>query len=434
MKRTAYKKMLQWKMSKRRKPLLVQGARQVGKTYLIQEFGKQEYQHFWYLNFEQNPDLKSLFSETLNPVQIIENLSLFLGHKIKATNTLIFFDEIQNAPNALTSLKYFHESASEFHIIAAGSLLGVQVAKEQSFPVGKVNFMNLYPMSFYEFLLAQDEQQLADYITSKTDFNPIPTALHTKLLQLTKKYMFLGGMPEVIQTYLDTNDISQARQIQNDILEAYSRDFSKYASKQETIRITQVWRSIPYQLAKENKKFMYQGIQKKARSSQFEQAIAWLQNAGLILIINNISTAKLPLSGYANLAKFKIYLLDCGLLGALLQLAPKTIVLGDSLFSDYNGAFTENFVATELTAYGHSKLFYWTSNNKAEVDFVIQKSQSIIPIEVKSGLGKNLKSLRVFQQKYQSDTIYRISPRNYTQADDFINLPFYGVKAFNHSS
>ncbi len=429
MKRDAYHKLLVWKESRQRKPLLIQGARQVGKTYLVRLFGQSEYKYFWYFNFEQSPHLKSIFADSLNPKQIIENLGFFIGQKIISTNTLIFFDEIQIAPEAITSLKYFQENAPDFHIIAAGSLLGVSVGQERSFPVGKVNFMTLYPMNFQEYLLAMDREGLAQIITTKKEFTAIPEALHKELIKHVKKFFFLGGMPEVVQTYLDTQDISKARQIQNDILEAYSRDFSKYADKQQSIKIAHVWRSIPYQLAREMKKFKYSGVQKKARAAHYTQAIEWLQRAGLIQIVNHISTAKLPLSGYADLSKFKIYLLDSGLLGAMLHLESKIIIHGDSLFSEYNGAFTENFVANEFAAYGVKELFYWTSNNKAEVDFIFQKNNSIIPIEVKSGQSKNLKSLRVFQQKFSAPIVYRISPRNFTKSDDFLNIPIYGIKA-----
>ncbi len=434
MKRNAYNDLLEWKNAEIRKPLLLQGARQVGKTFLVREFGKKEYDDLVYLNFEQIPDLKDLFSTSLIPSELIHNISLFIGRKISAKHTLIVFDEIQNAPNALTSLKYFHEEAPEFHIIGAGSLLGVSVGKSNSFPVGKVSFMTLYPMSFYEYLIAVGEELLATSIRNKHDFSSIPTVLHEKLLKLVKLYFFLGGMPEVIQTYIQTNDTQTARKVQLDILDAYARDFSKYAAKSQAIKTSEVWNSLPYQLAKENKKFKFSDVKKKARLSTYEQTIEWLKKAGLIHVVYNIKTAKLPLSGYADHSKFKIYLMDTGLLGAMLKLTSKTIVLGDALFSGYNGAFTENFVANELIVNGDFDLYYWTSGNMAEVDFIVQRDNFIIPIEVKSGYGKNLKSLRSFQTKYHSKRIMRISPRNFMQADDFSNLPLYAISSFSESA
>ena len=427
MKRILYINLINWKKNKRRKPLLLQGARQVGKTYLVNEFGNNEYKNFIYLNFEQTPDLGTLFKKELSPVKIIENISLYIGRKINSKDTLIFFDEIQASPLALTSLKYFYEQAPELHIIAAGSLLGVSIGKESPFPVGKVNFMTLYPMSFFEYLIAFNENLIAEKLSNTTEIKALPQALHEKLLPHLKKYMFLGGMPEVVKDYLENKDIGAVRQIQNEILEAYKRDFSKYTERNQAVKISELWNSIPYQLAKENKKFKYSDVRKNSRASTYNQTIEWLSKAGLIHIANNISNPKLPLSGYADNSKFKIYMHDTGLLAAMLNIPPSLILEPTSLFSEYNGAFTENFVATELIASGYNNLFYWTSKSDAEVDFIIEKNNKIYPVEVKSGLSRNKKSLRSYEDKYKPELIYRLSPRNFNQSDNFINLPLYAL-------
>ena len=427
MKRILYNSLLVWKSSKRRKPLLLQGARQVGKTYLVNQFGKSEYKDFIYLNFEQQPTLNTLFSEDLSPQKIINNIGLYLGRKIVPEDTLLFFDEVQAVPQVLTSLKYFYEQSPEYHIIAAGSLLGVSVGKENSFPVGKVNFMTLFPMSFIEYLTAFGEELLVEKLINLQQIEAFPEIIHNKLLTHLKTYMFLGGMPEILQDYKLNNDIASVREIQNEILEAYQRDFSKYTNKSQAIKTSEVWSSIPWQLAKEKKKFKYAEISKYSRSSTYEQSIEWLNRAGLINITNNISVPKLPLSGYIDNLKFKIYLLDTGLLGAMLKLSSALIIEPTGLFSEYNGAFTENFVASELVAGGADQLFYWTSNNEAEVDFIIEKENEIYPLEVKSGLNRNLKSLRSYADKYKPKLMYRLSPRNFVQSDDFINLPLYAI-------
>ena len=425
MKRTLYKKLISWKNGTKRKPLLLQGARQVGKTYLVNEFGHNEYSNYVYLNFEQNPNLVSLFKNELSPEKIINNISLFIGRKINSTDTLLFFDEIQIAPEVLTSLKYFYEQAPDYHIIAAGSLLGVSVGKQSSFPVGKVNFMTLYPMSFIEYLIAFGEKLIVENLVNVKKIEKLPEILHNKLLTHLKLYLYLGGMPEVLQDYLDNRDIISIRIIQNEILEAYKRDFSKYTDKTQAIKTSELWHSIPRQLAKESKKFKYSDIRKNARAVTFEQTIEWLKKAGLINVVYNISIPKLPLSGYADFSKFKIYLHDTGILGAMLNLSSNIIVEPTELFSEYNGAFIENFVASELVASGIKDLFYWSSKSDAEVDFILQKDNNIYPLEVKSGTSKNLKSIRSYEDKYKPKLIYRASPRNFIQSDNFINIPLY---------
>ncbi|MBT3209690.1 MAG: ATP-binding protein [Bacteroidetes bacterium] len=293
MKRSLYKNLLVWKNSQNRKPLLLQGARQVGKTYLISEFGQKEYSNYIYLNFEQDPNLSTLFKNELKPQEIINNISLYIGKKIAFSDTLIFFDEIQTVPEVLTSLKYFCEQGPYYHIVAAGSLLGVSVGKKTSFPVGKVNFMTLYPMNFIEFLIASDEELLAEKLLSVKKVEPFPEILHEKILRLLKMYIFLGGMPEVLQNYFHNKDITEARKIQNEIVEAYKRDFSKHTEKSQSIKTSELWISIPRQIAKENKKFKYGDVRKNARSTTFEQTIEWLRKAGLINVVYNITVPNL---------------------------------------------------------------------------------------------------------------------------------------------
>ncbi|MFC2083527.1 ATP-binding protein [Bacteroidota bacterium] len=432
MKRELYKNLLAWKNSSNRKPLLLQGARQVGKTYLISTFGRKEYSHFIHLNFEQDPDLRSIFTGNLNPKIIIENISLYVGRKINHTDTLIFFDEIQAEERAITSLKYFYEQAPEYHLAAAGSLLGVTVGKGSSFPVGKVNFMTLHPMSFAEYLMAFSEELLFEKLVVTEKIEPFLEIIHNKLLSHLKMHLFLGGMPEVLHNYLLNSDIVSARVIQNEILETYLRDFSKYSEKSQAIKTAQLWHSIPYQLAKENKKFKYSDVRSKARAAMFGSAIKWLRQAGLIHIVRNINLPKLPLSGYADHSKFKIYLLDTGLLAAMLEISSNIIVKGSELFSEYNGAFIENYATNEFIKSGNRELFYWKSKSDAEVDFIMQFQNNIYPVEVKSGKNRNLKSIRSYAEKYDPRFIFRTSPRNFIRDNDFVNIPLYALFTLNN--
>ncbi len=428
MKRSLYKELLLWKNRNNRKPLLLEGARQVGKTYLLKEFADKEYGDCAYFNFEKTPELDSLFKSSLDSSSIIKSLELFIGKKIDSDSTLIFFDEIQASPRAVTSLKYFYEESPGYHVVAAGSLLGVSVSRLSSFPVGKVNFMMLYPLSFFEYLSAVKENLLIELIEGKNDFLQIQNIIHEKLLDHYKKYLFLGGMPEVVQNFIVNDDIVEVRKIQKEILHAYKRDFSKYTTASEAIKISEIWNSIPVQLAKENKKFKYNDVVKNGRSSKFESAIEWLKKAGLVYTVNNLKLPKLPLSGYADNTKFKLFLLDSGLLGAMLNIHSSLIVKGNNLFSEYNGAFIENYAAVELIKSGFEELFYWTSKFDAELDFVVSNEENkIIPIEIKSGLSKQKKSLRVYAEKYNPEFLVRLSPRNFVRDDKFINIPLYAV-------
>ncbi|NQV51096.1 MAG: ATP-binding protein [Candidatus Marinimicrobia bacterium] len=432
MKRLLFKELVNWKNSNLRKPLLLQGARQVGKTFLITEFGKSEFKHYVYLNFEQTPHLKSLFADDLSPTQIIENIGLYKGEKIDPEETLIIFDEIQIAPQAITSLKYFYEQAPEYYVIAAGSLLGVSVGKTSSFPVGKVAFMTLYPMTFHEYLLAFDEELIANSILNIKEIISLPELLHSKLMKLFKLYLYLGGMPEVVQDFVNHGDIASVRRIQNEILEAYSRDFSKHTDKAQAVKTAELWSSIPAQLARENKKFKYGDVRKGGRTSSFEQTIQWLKGAGLVNVVYNISKPGLPLAGYANYSMFKIYLFDTGLLGAMLKINSEIIIKPTQIFAEYNGAFIENVITSELVAAGEKELFYWTSKSDAEVDYLVENRNAVYPIEVKSGSSRNLRSLRSYAEKYNPRLIIRLSPRNFIRDGQFLNIPLYAAFALRN--
>lgn len=427
MERLFYKDLLAWKNDSRRKPLLLQGARQVGKTWLVTEFGHREYDQVISLNFEQVPELRHLFMDSLSPPSIIEKMSLYLGQKIRAENTLLFWDEVQVVPQVITSLKYFLEEASEYHIIAAGSLLGVSLGRKASFPVGKVNFSTLFPLSFREYLQVSGESLLAEMLDEHPLDQPLNETLHNKLLGLLKLYLYVGGMPEVIKDYLSHKDIARVREIQVEILEGYGRDFSKYTEGAGALKTTEVWQSIPAQLARENKKFVFKEVRKNARLATYEAAIEWLKNAGLVYPAYRVTTPKLPLSGYADRGKFKLYMLDPGLLGAKLGVSSDIIVHPSRLFTEYYGAFMENFVANELSAIGNDPLFYWTSSSEAEVDFLIQKHNEIFPVEVKSGLSRNIKSLRSYENRYNPQRMFRLSPRNFYQDGSFYNVPLYAT-------
>lgn len=430
MNRDIYSQLLKWKSSRDRKPLIVKGARQVGKTYLLKEFGKAQYKDLAYFNFEETPTLSEFFSQNIEVSKILEKLSIYREKKIEPGETLLFFDEIQAAPKALNSLKYFYEHSPKYHVVAAGSLLGVKVGHGAPFPVGKVKFLNLYPFNFFEFLEALGKTALCDYLRKKNDFEPIEDVFHEELLHQLKLYMFIGGMPEPILKYRETQDLSIVREYQNDILEAYLLDFSKYTTKTETIRITNVWESLSTQLARENKKFKYADIARGARAKDYELAIQWLKEAGLILVSHCISTAQLPLSAYKEEDKFKLYLLDVGLLGAKLKLSMKTIVQKNTLFSQFNGAFTENYVAQQLYSEGELDLYYWARPNVAEVDFVLSHDEMIYPLEVKAGKQRHKPSLKFYDGKFAPPCLSRAGARNFKYDGRVANYPLYGILRF----
>lgn len=425
MHRDLYKKLLNWQRSKDRKPLILKGARQVGKTYLLLKFAQENYQNYLYINFEKDKLVHEFFRDDLAPDKIIEKLGIFYDQDIKPSKTLIIFDEVQECENALISLKYFCEQANDYHLCAAGSLLGVALNSTKGFPVGKVDFMQLHPLSFIEYLAALELNKLVDYLNSIKIIKPLPHPIHQQLIDHLKLYTFIGGMPEAVLSYIQYKDFKKVRNIQNNIINAYVLDFSKHAPKNEIIKIQEVWQSLIPQLAKENKKFAYSTIKKSARAREYELAIQWLKNAGLIHQIFRISKPNYPLSAYIDQSCFKIYLFDTGLLGALANLNPQIIVHGDKLFTEFKGAVCENLVLQMILTNDISQLNYWTSSNTAEIDFILEKDLSIYPLEVKSGTVTKHKSLSIFANKYNPRALVRATLLNLTKDQNLINVPIY---------
>lgn len=425
MKRDIYKSLEEWKISDRRKPLVLNGARQVGKTYSLKHFGRLSYKNTAYLNFEKDEKLGAYFKGTIDPKRLIKILSIHTNVEIEPQHTLLIFDEVQDCPRALNSLKYFCEEANEYHVAAAGSLLGVKTAGEKGFPVGKVNFLHLYPLTFFEFLSALGQDKIRLFLEELSTFDPIPGPLHEKLVELLKIYFFVGGMPEVVAEYVKTENFKIVREIQLEIINAYEKDFAKHAPPNEIMKITTVWKQIHRQLAKENKKFVFAAIRKSARGRDYEEAIQWLSDAGLIHKSFLVESPKFPLSAYANNNIFKIFLADVGLLGAQSNLSQQTIIDGNLLFTEFKGAMTENFVAQELIASRHNDLYYWSSQGIAEIDFLIENVNEIYPLEIKAGMSLKKKSLLVYQQKYSPSKLFRANTLNLRHDGDIYNLPLY---------
>lgn len=427
MKRDIYNQLLDWKKSDSRKPLIMKGARQVGKTYILKEFAANEYSNNIYINFEKQAEIFNFFASNLNPHEIVENLSIYFAQPIEPGKTLLIFDEIQACPNALNSLKYFNEEVNQYHIIAAGSLLGVKLNNSKGFPVGKVNFINLFPLTFLEFLEAIGRIQLREMLANIKELKPLSEPLHNLLVKLLKFYFFIGGMPEAVQAYLNKKPLEDIRKIQKSILDAYVSDFAKHADSYQIMKIMEIWESIPQQLAKENKKFIFSAISKSARAREYETAIQWLAGAGLIYKAFNITTPKLPLDAYCNKKIFKVYLFDVGLLGTMSNLPIKLMATDHQLFNEFQGAFTENFVAQELIINDFSPLYYWSSTT-AEVDFVLAHDLDIFPLEVKAGKSiKKKKSLKAYAKAYKPRLSLRTSLKNLKQDDKTINYPLYAI-------
>ena len=431
MKRDIYPRLAAWKLSPRRKPLILDGARQVGKTYALKHFGRTSYEKMAYFNFEKDEKLAGYFNETLEPRQLIKMLALHLNVVIEPKNTLIIFDEVQECPKALNSLKYYSQEANDYHLVGAGSLLGIKTAQEKGFPVGKVNFLQLYPLNFFEFLSATNQEELRDFLEKIEAFEPLPDPLHEKLIQQLRTYFFLGGMPEAVAEYIKNDSLQIAREVQLEILNAYARDFTKHAPLNEVMNITLVWEQIHRQLAKENKKFIFAAIRKSARGRDYEEAIQWLSDAGLIYKSFKVETPNFPLSAYADHQAFKIFLVDVGLLGAQSHLSPQVLLEGHELFTEFKGALTENFVAQEFIASQHNGLYYWTSSGTAEVDFLLESDNKISPLEVKAGNSHKKKSLRVFGEKYSSPILNRATLMNLKQDGIICNYPLYLISRLN---
>jgi uncharacterized protein len=427
MKRDKLNELYSWKASILRKPLMVRGARQVGKTWLLKEFGKEAYKQCVYVNFEESPHLKTLFQADFDIKRIITTLEISTQTTISADNTLLIFDEIQEADRGITVLKYFCENAPEYHVVAAGSLLGIAFHRHESFPVGKVDFLDLHPMSFTEFLTAIGEQRLVE-VLKQQDWTTL-TLFKNKLTELLRYYFFVGGLPEVIQTYLDTNDFQKVRFVQNRILLSYEGDFSKHAPYEIVPRIRMVWQSIVSQLAKENKKYVYGLIRQGARAKDFELAIQWLTDAGLLVKCNRISKPEMPLIAFQDLSAFKLYLHDVGLLLAMSGIDSRSIIDGNALFNQFNGAIAEQFVMQQLLLKTNRHIAYWTNDRStSEVDFVIQTEGIIVPIEVKSGENLKAKSFKLFCQKYSPKLAIRTSLTDYKQESWMTNLPLWAIE------
>lgn len=426
MKRDKIEELKRWKESGDRKPLIVRGARQVGKTWLIREFGSEEYDNCVYINFEDANTIKDMFVQDFDTQRIIQTLEIYAKEKISAEKTLIIFDEIQEAPRAITSLKYLYEKAPEYHIVAAGSLLGMGLHENISFPVGKVNFMNLRPLSFCEFLGALGEEMLAEAITNCWWDRLSPFA--DKLTNYLKTYYYVGGMPEVVSAYVETKDFSLVRSKQNDILKSYMADFSKHAPSDVVARINMVWRSLPSQLAKENKKFIYGVIREGARAKDFELAIEWLCDTGILLKSNRVTKPHIPLIAYEEAAIFKLFLLDVGLLSAMCFLDVSVLLEKNRIFTEFKGALTEQYVLQELRNNEESYIGYWTNERStAEVDFVVQSNNRVIPIEVKAETNVRSKSFKYFYDKFEPEYAVRSSMLQYSKESWLDNIPLYGV-------
>lgn len=423
--RDIMKDLLAWKNSPRRKPLVMQGARQVGKSWVMKKFGQQQYAETAYFNFDTMLDLKNEFLHTKEPAKLIQSLSMIAGKKIMAESTLIIFDEIQECNEALNSLKYFCEDAPEYNIICAGSLMGVALNRQgSSFPVGKVDFVNLYPVSFSEYLRCANPQLYQAYEMIDAIMN-VPEVIHQQLLDAYKVYLILGGMPEAVSAYCDSHDWEVVGRIQSAILQSYSLDFAKHINNKDIPRVFQVWGNLQDQLAREDKKFRYADIKKGARAREYEAAIEWLCLAGLVHRVNAIETPRLPLSAYRVSGAFKLYLNDVGLLCRKFNLDYRIMLRGSTLLSEFKGALSENYVLVSLIRQFGNQQYYWTSGNTAEVEFILQYIDQIIPVEVKSEHNVKAKSLSLYRKTYQPEVAIRLSTLNMRKDDDLINIPLY---------
>lgn len=426
MERSIYSSLKKWKESPTRKPLILQGARQVGKTYILKEFGAREYSEVVYINCDDNNDMQNMFVD-YDVDRIIRSLSAISGVSIKPSTTLLILDEIQEVERGLASLKYFCEKAPEYHVAVAGSLLGITLHEGTSFPVGKVDMLYMYPMDFEEFLLAMGKEQLVELLRSNSWAALTP--LRGMLTELLRQYYFVGGMPEAVKAYVERGDIWEVRSIHSKIIDAYRNDMSKHAPKQQVQRINMVWNSIPSQLARDNKKFIYGALRKGARANDFEIAIQWLVDSGLVHKVHRISKPVVPLKFYEDMASFKLFLLDCGLLGALSETPPEQILIGDNVFEEYKGAFTENYVLQQLKSLPRTFVYYYSNDNSTlEIDFVVQHDTHIIPIEVKAEENLRAKSLRQFVTDNPGLHGVRFSMSDYREQDWLTNVPLWAVK------
>lgn len=427
MHRDAIYDLLKWKNKKNKKPLIIRGARQVGKTWLMKEFGNNSYEEMVYINFDNNTQMKDLFSIDMRIERIITGLEIYIGHKINSENTILIFDEIQEAPQALASLKYFNELAPEYQIICAGSLLGVALHSGTSFPVGKVEFLDLYPLSFSEFMRAMGKERFVELLQQQ-DFE-MATTFKQDYIELLKYYYFVGGMPEVVKNFADNMDFNEAREIQQRILDAYEQDFSKHAPTEIVPRIRMIWNSIPAQLTKENKKFIYGIIKEGARAKDYELALMWLSDCGLVHMIHRVNTPNIPLKAYEDLKAFKLFLVDVGLLSCMVRLNQKVLLDGNELFKEFKGALTEQYVLQQLKTLKGIDIYYWTNNRgSAEIDFLIDNGIDVIPIEVKAETNLKAKSLKTYYEKFNPKISIRTSMADYKEEDWILNLPLWAIE------
>ena len=430
MERMILKDLLKWKESKYRKPLILRGVRQVGKTWILKEFGKKYYKNVAYFNFDEHEEYKQFFETTKDINRILQNLIFVSGQKIIPKETLIIFDEVQICPNAINSLKYFYENAKEYHIVCAGSLLGITLAKPSSFPVGKVDFMEIHPMTFTEFLLANGDANLVSYLDSVNEIGTIPDAFFNPLYEKLKMYYVTGGMPEPVKMWTEERDIELLQTALSNIVAAYERDFSKYPEPKDFPKISMIWKAIPSQLAKENKKFIYKVVKEGARAREYEDALQWLVDANLVSKIYRSTSPGLPISAYDDLAAFKLYLVDVGILRRLSLLAPSAFGEGNRLFTEFKGSLSENFVLQALKKQFEATPRYWSVDNPSyEVDFIIQRENDIIPIEVKSEDNIESKSLKKYKEKYGNIIKLRVrfSLNNIKLDNDLLNIPLFMV-------
>ena len=425
--RIAIEKLYRWKESRRRKPLIIQGARQVGKTWLMKEFGRSAYRDMVYINFDSNSRMAELFASDLNTDRLIMGIELYAGKKIDPDSTLLIFDEVQEVPRALSSLKYFYENAPQYHIICAGSLLGIALHEGTSFPVGKVDFLELYPLSFREFLMAVTGTQFAKLLDSQ-DYKMI-TSFKQIYIEALKQYYFIGGMPEAVENFTEERDFYEVREVQKRILEAYEQDFSKHAPLEIVPKIRMVWNSIPSQLAKENKKFLYGLVREGGRAKEYETAIMWLCDCGLVYKIERVKGGGIPLKAYVDQKAFKLFVVDVGLLGCMTGLSPKILLDGNDLFTEFKGALTEQYVCQQLKTLENLSIYYYTNDRgSCEVDFMVDTGERTVPVEVKAEVNLKAKSLKTYYEKYQPEISIRTSMADYRPEEWLMNLPLYAIE------
>ncbi len=424
--RSAIKALYNWKEKNARKPLIIRGARQVGKTWLMKEFGKDAYEHCVYISFDNNSAMKEIFAADLSIERIMTGIELYAGHKIDPATTLIIFDEVQEVPQALTSLKYFNENAPQYQIICAGSLLGVALHQGTSFPVGKVEFLDLYPLSFSEFMQAMGKEQFVSLL-AQGDY-AMASAFKQEYIDMLKHYYYVGGMPEAVLSFCDNHDFNEVREIQGRILAAYEQDFSKHAPREIVPRIRMLFNSIPAQLTKENKKFIYGLVKEGARAREYEYALMWLADCGLVHKVNRVTAPNLPLKAYEDLKAFKLFLLDVGLLSCMTRLQQDVLLEGNALFKEFKGALTEQYVLQQLKTMPAIDTYYWANeHNTSEIDFLLDVGNSVIPLEVKAEVNLQSKSLKAFVDKYHPSFSIRCSMSDYKKGDWLLNLPLYTI-------